>query len=103
MFVTGAPLSDSGEGAPIEEISTIMKPNAAITIPIPIFFGVDGSIPFLFIQANAAITGKVRETINNGLNDWNISGYMEFWGPNGENNLLSKPVGSNPIVKNKAN
>ena len=71
--------------APIEEISIIMNPSAAMIIPIPIFFGVDGSIPFLFSHANAPITGKVSATMKRGLNDWKTSGEIEFCGPNGVN------------------
>ena len=54
---------DAGEGSPIEETRTTINPIAAIIIPIPIFLGVEGSIPFLLSHAKAPITGNVRATI----------------------------------------
>ena len=38
-------------------------------IPIPIFFGVEGSMSLLFSHGKKAITAKVRVTINSGLKD----------------------------------
>jgi hypothetical protein len=45
---------------------------------MPIFFGVEGSMFFLFSHENTPITGNVSATIKSGLNDWNISGDIEF-------------------------
>ena len=64
-----------------DAIRIIPKPTAAMIIPIPIFLGVDGSSPRLFSQANKAITKNVSETMNNGLNDWKISGEIAFSAP----------------------
>jgi hypothetical protein len=49
-------------------------------IPIPILRGVEGSRFLLFNQLKTAITAKVRDTMNKGLNDWNTSGEIEFCG-----------------------
>ena len=98
--LTGAPASEEGEGRPIDEIRTTMNPIAAIIIPIPIFLGVEGSIPFFASHANAPITGNVKATMNSGLNDWKTSGDIEFCALNGVNHLPSRVVGSNPVRTN---
>jgi hypothetical protein len=46
-----------------EETRISKNPTAAIIIPNPIFFGVDGSIPFLFNQANTLMTSGAIKTI----------------------------------------
>ncbi len=61
-----------------DERRTTTNPTAAISIPIPIFLGVEGSMFFLLSHAKTPITGKVRATMNSGLNDWNTSGSIEF-------------------------
>ncbi|OPZ52653.1 MAG: hypothetical protein BWY89_01873 [Bacteroidetes bacterium ADurb.BinA012] len=75
---TGDPPSDAGDGSLTDAIRTTTKPTDAISIPIPIFLGVEGSMPFLLSQAKRPITGKVRVTMNSGLNDWNTSGSIAF-------------------------
>ena len=47
--------------------------NAAIPIPMAIFIGVEGSLPFFFIEPNIHIINGVRNTTKNGLTLWNIS------------------------------
>ena len=76
----------------MDEISTTMNPIAAMIIPIPIFFGVEGSIPFFASQANAPMTGKVRATMKSGLNDWKTSGEIEFCDLKGVNHLPNRVV-----------
>ena len=66
---TAAPARSLGETRPRDEISTITNPEAAINIPIPIFLGEDGSLPFLFNHVKIPMTNGVNATINKGLND----------------------------------
>src|SRR5574344_173994 len=65
------PPSSFGDISPSEANVMIRKPQAATNIPIPIFLGADGSLPFLPKKPNMAIDTGVRATTKNGLNCWN--------------------------------
>ena len=52
----------------------IRKPQAAITIPIPILRGADGSFFFFARYPNTASDTGVNTITKNGLNCWKICG-----------------------------
>ena len=59
-----------------DAIAMTVKPKAATTIPIPIFFGDDGSFPLFAKAPKTAIDTGVNATTKNGLNCWNSCGKM---------------------------
>ena len=66
---TAAPAKSLGETRFSDEINTIINPADAINIPIPIFLGEEGSLPFLFNHEKIPMTKGVKATMNKGLND----------------------------------
>ena len=61
------------DGNPMEKKVITKYPNAAIPIPMAIFFWVEGSFPLERKSPKKAIITGVRNTTKNGLMDWNIS------------------------------
>ena len=57
-----------------DAIAMIAKPKPATTIPKPIFFGDEGSLPLFANAPNTAIDTGVKATTKNGLNCWNCCG-----------------------------
>ena len=57
-----------------DAIAMMVNPNAATTIPKPIFFGDEGSLPLFAKAPNTAIDTGVKATTKNGLNCWNCCG-----------------------------
>ena len=54
-----------------DAIAMTVKPKAATTIPIPIFFGDEGSLSLFAKAPKTAIDTGVKATTKNGLNCWN--------------------------------
>ena len=61
-----------------DAIAMIAKPKPATTIPIPIFFGDEGSLPFFASAPKTAIETGVKATTKNGLNCWNCCGNVSM-------------------------
>ena len=57
-----------------DAIAMIAKPKPATTIPKPIFFGDEGSLPLFANAPKTAIDTGVNATTKNGLNCWNCCG-----------------------------
>jgi hypothetical protein len=66
------------EGKPIEAIIIRIKDTEVINIPRPILPGELGSFDLLFNHAKAATNIGVKNRMNNGLNDWKLSGDIEL-------------------------
>ena len=74
LLVTTVAPSGLGVGSPIEANAITANPKAAISIPMPIFRGAEGSFPRLAKAPNTARDTGVRATTKKGLNCWNIWG-----------------------------
>lgn len=70
------PLICVGLARPREASAMTKKPHAAINIPKPIFFGVDGSLPFFASAPKSATEMGVSSTTKKGLNCWKSCGSM---------------------------
>ena len=68
------PFRSFGEVRPKEARVMITKPRAATSMPRAIFFGAEGSLPFLARAANMAIETGVSATTKKGLNCWKSEG-----------------------------
>ena len=71
-------LMSAGAGKPCDPIANITKPNAAMSIPIPILRGASGSLPRLANQLKNATVIGVSSTMKYALNCWKICGVIDI-------------------------